>query len=74
MASHALWRRCPSRCGINPQPRAYPPLSALAIRHKPPGRWELLVICLNFFPPSAKFYNYLEGYIARHADEEEIVQ
>ncbi|XP_029634196.1 uncharacterized protein LOC115209795 isoform X3 [Octopus sinensis] len=30
--------------------------------------WELLAICLSFFPPSLKFYSYLEGYISRHLD------
>lgn len=30
--------------------------------------WELMAICLNFFPPSAKFQNYLEGYMNRHRD------
>jgi hypothetical protein len=30
--------------------------------------WELMAICLNFFPPSMKFHSYLEGYICRHLD------
>ena len=30
--------------------------------------WELLAICLQFFPPSDKFASFLEGYIARHRD------
>lgn len=30
--------------------------------------WELMAICLAFFPPSVKFYPYLEGYINRHKD------
>ncbi|KAK3583268.1 hypothetical protein CHS0354_011155 [Potamilus streckersoni] len=30
--------------------------------------WELLAICLNFFPPTQKFSSYLEGYISRHLD------
>uniref|UniRef100_S4RIL2 Rho GTPase activating protein 39 n=1 Tax=Petromyzon marinus TaxID=7757 RepID=S4RIL2_PETMA len=30
--------------------------------------WELLAICLAFFPPSPKFHTYLEGYIYRHLD------
>ncbi|XP_064600036.1 rho GTPase-activating protein 39-like isoform X2 [Liolophura sinensis] len=30
--------------------------------------WELLAICLSFFPPSLKFHSYLEGYISRHTD------
>lgn len=28
--------------------------------------WELLCISLTFFPPSKKFFNYLEGYIYKH--------
>ncbi|KFM66310.1 Rho GTPase-activating protein 39, partial [Stegodyphus mimosarum] len=30
--------------------------------------WELLAICLTFFPPSVKFQPYLEGFINRHRD------
>ena len=30
--------------------------------------WELMGICLAFFPPSLKFYSYLEGFIYRHLD------
>ena len=30
--------------------------------------WELLAICLAFFPPTPRFHNYLEGYIQRHMD------
>ncbi|KAK4306479.1 hypothetical protein Pmani_021704 [Petrolisthes manimaculis] len=30
--------------------------------------WELLAICLAFFPPSDKFGPYLMGYITRHSD------
>lgn len=30
--------------------------------------WELLAICLAFFPPSSKFHPYLDGYINRHRD------
>ncbi|XP_052800787.1 rho GTPase-activating protein 39-like isoform X2 [Mya arenaria] len=30
--------------------------------------WELMAILLNFFPPTLKFYNYLEGYIGKHID------
>ncbi|XP_071527308.1 uncharacterized protein RhoGAP93B isoform X2 [Panulirus ornatus] len=30
--------------------------------------WELLAICLAFFPPSDKFRPYMAGYIARHCD------
>lgn len=28
--------------------------------------WELLSIAITFFPPSNRFYSYLEGYIYRH--------
>ena len=28
--------------------------------------WELLAICLCFFPPSPKFQPYLDGYIYKH--------
>lgn len=27
-----------------------------------------MAICLDFFPPSPRFHNYLEGYICRHMD------
>lgn len=30
--------------------------------------WELMAICLEFFPPTPRFHNYLEGYICRHMD------
>ncbi|XP_023714791.1 filaggrin isoform X3 [Cryptotermes secundus] len=30
--------------------------------------WELLAICLAFFPPSPKFQSYLDGYMNRHRD------
>nr|XP_024218136.1 uncharacterized protein LOC106688174 isoform X8 [Halyomorpha halys] len=30
--------------------------------------WELMAICLYFFPPSPKFQAYLEGYMNRHRD------
>ncbi|KAI2652327.1 Rho GTPase-activating protein 39 [Labeo rohita] len=30
--------------------------------------WELMAICLAFFPPTPRFHNYLEGYIYRHMD------
>ncbi|XP_066572261.1 rho GTPase-activating protein 39 [Amia ocellicauda] len=30
--------------------------------------WELMAICLGFFPPTPKFHSYLEGYIYRHMD------
>lgn len=28
--------------------------------------WELMAVCLTFFPPSVKFQPYLEGYIRKH--------
>eukprot|EP00038_Savillea_parva_P017622 m.21195 g.21195 ORF g.21195 m.21195 type:complete len:584 (-) comp3867_c0_seq1:71-1822(-) len=28
--------------------------------------WELIAICVTFFPPSTRFTSYLEGYICRH--------
>lgn len=30
--------------------------------------WELLGVCLSFFPPSSKFQSYLEGHIFRCLD------
>ncbi|XP_063227611.1 uncharacterized protein LOC134533847 isoform X2 [Bacillus rossius redtenbacheri] len=30
--------------------------------------WELLAVCLAFFPPSPKFQPYLDGYMNRHRD------
>ncbi|XP_057697030.1 rho GTPase-activating protein 39 [Corythoichthys intestinalis] len=30
--------------------------------------WELMAVCLAFFPPTPRFHSYLEGYIARHMD------
>ncbi|XP_017293209.1 rho GTPase-activating protein 39 [Kryptolebias marmoratus] len=30
--------------------------------------WELMAICLAFFPPTPRFHSYLEGYICRHMD------
>uniref|UniRef100_A0A3P8QDW8 Rho GTPase-activating protein 39 n=1 Tax=Astatotilapia calliptera TaxID=8154 RepID=A0A3P8QDW8_ASTCA len=30
--------------------------------------WELMAICLAFFPPTPRFHTYLEGYIYRHMD------
>lgn len=30
--------------------------------------WELLGLCLSFFPPSSKFQSYLEGHINRTLD------
>ncbi|KAM4739711.1 rho GTPase-activating protein 39 isoform 2-T3 [Anableps anableps] len=30
--------------------------------------WELMAICLAFFPPTPRFLTYLEGYIYRHMD------
>jgi len=34
--------------------------------------WELITACLSFFPPSNKFHSYLEGYISRNIDTEEL--
>lgn len=31
--------------------------------------WELLAICLALFPPSTKFYSYLDGYINKHLED-----
>lgn len=28
--------------------------------------WELLAISVTFFPPSNRFFSYLEGYVYRH--------
>lgn len=33
--------------------------------------WELLAICLAFFPPSLKFFNLLEAYVIRHLQEKD---
>lgn len=30
--------------------------------------WEMIAICLAFFPPSIKFRSYLEGYLWRHVE------
>lgn len=30
--------------------------------------WELMAICLAFFPPTTKFHSYLEGFIYRQLD------
>jgi len=30
--------------------------------------WELLSICLSFFPPSLRFQSCLDGYICRNLD------
>ena len=30
--------------------------------------WQLIAICLAFFPPSIKFRSYLEGYLWRHVE------
>jgi len=30
--------------------------------------WELLSICLSFFPPSFRFHTCLDGYISRSLD------
>lgn len=34
--------------------------------------WELICICLCFFPPSPKFYHYLNGYISKYTEEANI--
>jgi len=31
--------------------------------------WQLIIVALNFFPPSQMFFQYLKGYIARHTEE-----
>jgi hypothetical protein len=38
--------------------------------------WELLAIAVTFFPPSGRFFSYLEGYVCRHikGDESKISQ
>lgn len=33
--------------------------------------WELLAICLAFFPPSPKFFSLLEAYIVRHLQDKD---
>ncbi|XP_063400615.1 rho GTPase-activating protein 39-like isoform X3 [Mytilus trossulus] len=33
--------------------------------------WELMAVCLNFFPPTVKFKTYLEGYISRYMDTDD---
>lgn len=33
--------------------------------------FELICMCLTFFPPSSKFHSYLEGYIYTHLDSED---
>lgn len=33
--------------------------------------WELMAVCLNFFPPTVKFKTYLDGYISRHMETED---
>ncbi|KAK7479802.1 hypothetical protein BaRGS_00028982, partial [Batillaria attramentaria] len=30
--------------------------------------WELFAMCLHFFPPTPRFFSYLEGYISKHMD------
>lgn len=30
--------------------------------------WELMAILMNFIPPSAKFFNYLQGYVYKHTN------
>lgn len=33
--------------------------------------WELLAICLAFFPPSLKFFSFLEAYIVKHLPDKD---
>ena len=33
--------------------------------------WELLAICLAFFPPSQKFSSFLEEYVIKHIQEKD---
>ncbi|XP_041367234.1 rho GTPase-activating protein 39-like [Gigantopelta aegis] len=35
--------------------------------------WELMAICLHFFPPTIMFDSYLEGFISRHLDSSDIL-
>jgi len=34
--------------------------------------WELLGICLSFFPPSARFSVFLEGYLYRQLTSDDV--
>lgn len=34
--------------------------------------WELLTACLSMFPPSSKFHSYLEGYIYKYLEVEDL--
>lgn len=34
--------------------------------------FELLAMCLAFFPPSNKFHSYLEGYICTHLESPDV--
>ncbi|XP_066916983.1 rho GTPase-activating protein 39-like [Clytia hemisphaerica] len=34
--------------------------------------WELMTACLTIFPPSNKFHGYLEGYIYKYLDTEDL--
>ena len=31
--------------------------------------WELMAICLALFPPSTKFYSYLDGYLNKNLED-----
>jgi len=35
--------------------------------------WELLGICLSFFPPSPRFSVFLEGYLYRHLTSDNVI-
>ncbi|XP_071955407.1 uncharacterized protein [Antedon mediterranea] len=30
--------------------------------------WEIIAVCLSIFPPTTRFYSYLEGYLYKHLD------
>lgn len=47
----------------------WPCLSVFLPRDSLQKGWEMIAICLYFFPPSTKFSGYLEGIIAKHQDE-----
>jgi len=35
--------------------------------------WELLGICLSFFPPSSRFSAFLEGYVYRQLTSDDVI-
>ena len=45
------------------------PLAPFACRTSNELGWQLIIVALNFFPPSQMFFQYLKGYIARHTEE-----